>query len=217
MSMTIQETFRQADLKNGEKYTLLFINDFAFPCVQKITLESIEERQYAQYKDAVRIVFRPYKKRNCYQKYFHNGYKRFAVLKGWFDVQTAKTVTRNGYSFSEICSGDISFIERACAEHPENVVINYTYAEEVQEVTEAVVVRMMNGRMTSEIYALKDLEKLFEVTGKTADRSEERKRRLCCRAELDNRPILKGFCGPFWGSENRLLYEDNESFEIMSA
>lgn len=217
MSMTIQETFRQADLKNGEKYTLLFINDFAFPCVQKITLESIEERQYAQYKDAVRIVFRPYKKRNCYQKYFYNSYKRFAVLKGWFDVQTTKTVSRGGMTFSEICSGDISFIERACAEHPEAVVINYTYQEELKEVTEAVVVRMVNGRMTSEIYALKDLEKLFEVTGKTADRSEERKRRLCCRAELDNRPILKGFCGPFWGSENRLLYEDHECFEIMSA
>ena len=215
MSRSIQETFRQADLKNGEKYTLLFTNDFCFPCAQKVTLESVQETTYAQYKDAVRLVFRPCKKRNYYQKYFY-GEKRFAILKGWHDIQTAQTVTRNGYSFSEICSGDYSFIEKACKEHAQDVVLNYSYEEIPQDVTEALVVRMVDGRMTGEVYALKDLENLFEVIGYTKDLSAERAHRVCRRAELDNKPILKGFCGPMWDG-GRIRYEDSKSNDILSA
>ena len=216
MAMTIQETFRQANLKNGEKYTLLFTNDFSFPCVQKVTLESVEETTYAQYKDAVRLVFRPCKKRNYYQKYFY-GEKRFAILKGWHDVQTAKKgTTVSGLVFTEICSGDFSFIINACKEHAQDVVVNYEYEAEVQEVTEALVVRMVDGRMTSEVYALKDLENHFEITGYTKDLSAERAHRLCRRAELDNKPTLKGFCGPMWGG-GRIRYEDSKSNDILSA
>ena len=216
MAMTIQETFRQANLKSGEKYTLLFTNDFSFPCVQKVTLESVEETSYAQYKDAVRLVFRPCKKRTFYQKYFY-GEKRFAILKGWHDIQTAKEVTTaSGFTYMEMCSGDFSFIINACKEHAEDVVINYEYEPEVQEVTEALVVRMVDGRMIGEVYELKDLANHFEVTGKTGDLSEERKHRLCRRAELDNQPILKGFCGPMYDG-GRIRYEDSRSNDILSA
>lgn len=216
MSNTIQETFRQAELKQGEKYTLLFTNDFCFPCVSQITLESVEYTTYAQYKDVVRLVFRPCRKRNYYQKYFYGEHARFAVLRGWHDVETSKKVTRGGMTFSEICSGDYSFMERAVEEHAEDVVISYQREPEVREVTEAHVVRMVNGRMESEIYALKDLAEHFEVTGMTADLSEERKHRLVRRAELDNRPVLKGFAGPIWDG-GRLRYEDEACNRILSA
>ena len=216
MSRSIQETFRQADLKQGEKYTILYLNDFSFPVVYKIVFHSAEETTYAQYKDAVRLVFKPYRKRNYYQMRFYGSHKHFAILKGWHDIQTAQTVTRNGYSFTEICSGDYSFIEKACKEHAQDVVLNYSYEEIPQEVTEAFVVRMVDGRMTGEVYALKDLENLFEVTGFTKDLSAERAHRVCRRAELDNKPILKGFCGPMWDG-GRIRYEDAKSNNILSA
>ena len=75
---------------------------------------------------------------------------------------------------------------------------------------------MVDGRMVHEVYALKDLENNFEVTGRTADLSEERKHRLVRRAELDNRPILKGLVGPIWG-DNRIRYEDETANRILSA
>lgn len=78
------------------------------------------------------------------------------------------------------------------------------------------MVRMVDGRMTGEVYTLKDLENLFEVTGYTKDLSAERAHRLCRRAELDNKPILKGFCGPVWDG-GRIRYEDEKSNDILSA
>ena len=213
MSRSIQETFRQADLKKGEKYTLLYTNDFAFPCASKITFESMEERSYAQYKDAVRLIFRPCKKRNLYQKYFYGERVRFVVLRGWHDIETARKVSGG---MREFCSGDYSFMERAVEDYPEDIIINYHPEPEIVDVTEAVVVRMVNGRMKSETYSLKDLENIFEVTGRTKDLSEERKHRLVRRAELDNRPILKGLVGPIWDG-GRLRYEDEACNRILSA
>ena len=213
---TIQETFRQADLKKGEKYTLLFTNDFCFPCVQKITLESIEETRYAQYDDAVRLIFRPCRKRNLYQKYFY-GESRFAILKGWHDIETSRKVTSaGGLVMTEICSGDFGFIDRACEDKPADVAMHYVYERAVQVVTEALVVRRIDGRSRVDVYPLKDLEKVFEVTGYTKDLSEERTHRIVRRSELDNRPILKGLVGPIWDG-GRIRYEDEESHRILTA
>ena len=210
---SIQESFRKAELKKGEKYTLLYTNDFCFPCASKITLESVEATRYAQYDDAVRLIFKPCKKRNFYQKYFYGDHARFVILRGWYDIETACKVAGG---MKEYCSGDYSFMDRAVEEYPEAVVLYYRQEREVVEVTEAEVVRMVNGRMESEIYSLKELENIFEVTGRTADLSEERAYRLCRRAELDNKPILKGFCGPIWDG-GRIRYEDETANRILTA
>lgn len=216
LSHSIQATFTQANLKQGEKYTLLYMNDFCFPVASKITLENIENTTYAQYDDAVRMVFRPKGKRNLYQKVFCGSDRRFAVIKGWHDIETARTVSFGGMSFSEISSGDYSFIDNACKDLAASVALDYKYNATVQEVTEAEVVRMVDGHLTSEIYALKDLGNHFEITGMTSDLSEQRKHRIVRRAELDNKPILKGFAGPMW-SNGRVRYEDKEAERILSA
>lgn len=213
MAMSIQEAFNQVNLEKGEKYTLLFTNDFCFPSAVKVTMESVEARKYAQYDDAVRLVFKPFKKRNFYQKFFYGEHARFVILRGWYDIETARKVSGG---IKEYCSGDYSFMDRAVEDHPEAVVLYYRREPEVVEVTEAEVVRMVDGRMVSEVYALKDLENNFEVTGRTADLSEERAHRLCRRAELDNKPILKGFCGPIWGG-GKIRYEDETANRILSA
>ena len=57
---------------------------FSFPVSQKITLHSVEETNWAQYDDAVRFVFKPYRKRRYYQKYFYNC--SLAIYDGWVDL-----------------------------------------------------------------------------------------------------------------------------------
>lgn len=80
----IAELVIAGKLVPGNKYTLVYLNDFGWPVSQKITLYSTEETHYSQYDDAVRFVFKPYRKRNYYQKYFYNC--SLAIYNGWVDL-----------------------------------------------------------------------------------------------------------------------------------
>lgn len=80
----IAELVIAGKLVPGNKYTLVYLNDFGWPVSQKITLHSTEETHYSQYDDAVRFVFKPYRKRNYYQKYFYNC--SLAIYNGWVDL-----------------------------------------------------------------------------------------------------------------------------------
>lgn len=79
---TLQKAFLAADLKQGNKYTLVYNNDFGFPVSVQITLESIEICAYAQYNDAVLLRFKPKGKRKFAAKYFY-GSKTIAIYDGW--------------------------------------------------------------------------------------------------------------------------------------
>lgn len=48
-----------------------------------------------------------------------------------------------------------------------------------------------------------------EITGYNTNKSQ--------RAELQDQPKLKGFCGPMWNGDNTLRYEDVETYRQMSA
>jgi hypothetical protein len=37
------------------------------------------------------------------------------------------------------------------------------------------------------------------------------------RAELQEQPKLKGFCGPMWNGNNTIRYEDIRTYQIMST
>ena len=103
----LQKAVYNGKLKEGNKYTLVYINDFGFPTVQKITFHSIKCCTYAQYSDCVRMTFTPYRKRNKWEKIFYNC--SLMIFEGWQDIRESDTtklisetdfvkVTRSKYS-----------------------------------------------------------------------------------------------------------------------
>lgn len=81
----LQKAIFSADLKRGEKYTLFYLNDFGFPVCQKITFEKMEFTTYAQHSDVVKLIFKPFRKRNMYKKYFYNC--SLSIFEGWQDLK----------------------------------------------------------------------------------------------------------------------------------
>lgn len=80
----LQKSVYCAGLVSGGKYTLAYCNEFGFPVVQKITLDSVQLTTYAQYSDCVRLVFTPYRKRTMYAKTFYN--TSLLIFEGWQDL-----------------------------------------------------------------------------------------------------------------------------------
>lgn len=80
----LQKAIYCAGLVPCGKYTLAYCNEFGFPVVQKITLDSVQLTTYAQFSDCVRLVFVPYRKRTMYAKTFYN--TSVLIFKGWQDL-----------------------------------------------------------------------------------------------------------------------------------
>ena len=80
----LQKAVYCARLVPSGKYTLAYCNEFGFPVVQKITLDSVQLTTYAQFSDCVRLVFVPYRKRTMYAKTFYN--TSVLIFKGWQDL-----------------------------------------------------------------------------------------------------------------------------------
>lgn len=85
----LQKAVFMAELVSGNKYTLFYLNDFGFPVCQKITFERMEFSTYAQYSDVVKLIFKPYRKRSVYQKYFYNC--SLSIFEGWQDLREEDT------------------------------------------------------------------------------------------------------------------------------
>lgn len=80
-----QKTILSANLKVGEKYTLVYLNEFGFPVAQKIVLQSVDLATYAQHDDVVLLTFKPYRKRSLYRKYFYDC--SLSIYQGWRDLK----------------------------------------------------------------------------------------------------------------------------------
>ncbi len=80
----LQKAFAEADLKPGKKYTIFHLGEFGFPVAQKITFHKMELTTHAQYRDAVKLTFTPYRKRKEYYQYFYS--KSFIICDGWQDI-----------------------------------------------------------------------------------------------------------------------------------
>ena len=79
----IQEQFRNADLKQGQKVTLFYITDFGSVANQMVTLDSVEYTKYAQYDNAVKLTWIPKGKRKQYYNFF---YSTLLVYEGWLEL-----------------------------------------------------------------------------------------------------------------------------------
>lgn len=78
-----QKAILSANLEKGKKYTLVYLNEYGFPIADKITFDSMNVCQYAQYTDAVKMTFKRYKKRGLTGRYFYNC--SLAIYEGWHD------------------------------------------------------------------------------------------------------------------------------------
>jgi len=79
----IQEQFKTADLKQGQKVTLFYISDFGSITNQMVTLDSVEYTKYAQYDNAVKLTWIPKGKRKKYYNFF---YSTLLVYDGWLEL-----------------------------------------------------------------------------------------------------------------------------------
>ena len=79
----IQEQFRTADLKQGQKVTLFYFSSFGGMTNSTITIDSVEYTKYAQYDNAVKLTFTPKGKRKKYYEFFHG---TLLVYDGWLEL-----------------------------------------------------------------------------------------------------------------------------------
>ena len=79
----IQEQFKTADLKQGQKVTLFYISDFGSIVNQMVTLDSVEYTKYAQYDNTVKLTWTPKGKRKKYYNFF---YSTLLVYDGWLEL-----------------------------------------------------------------------------------------------------------------------------------
>ena len=83
----------------------------------------------------------------------------------------------------------------------------------LKEVTEMRCV-FVGGRYDGQVMDVTDVEKF--CSGHTEDLSEVRARGgLVHRAELDNQPEVKGYCGPMWDG-GCLRYETWDVYDMLS-
>ena len=97
----LQAAFYRAGMKKDMRYTLVMLNDFGFPVALRFTFTSATLTTYAQYPDAVNMIFTPVKKRLARYMYLYN--HSFLIYSGWRELkesiainvsQDGSTVTR---------------------------------------------------------------------------------------------------------------------------
>lgn len=79
----ITAQFKQANIQRGQKVTIIMIGDFGNILTSRVTVDSVEYGKYAQYNDAVKLTFKPEKKRNLYYQWY---YRDMLVFNGWIEV-----------------------------------------------------------------------------------------------------------------------------------
>lgn len=73
-----------------EKITLLYSDDFGYPCVTHTRVLDASIDSYAQYSDSLKVVHMPKRKRSAYEVHFLP-YNKVVVYKGWLQVKKEYT------------------------------------------------------------------------------------------------------------------------------
>lgn len=98
-ALPFQKAIMGSGIQANEKYTLVYVDDFGFPVAHKIKLKDFYICEYAQYKDAVKIIYRGKGQRTDREMTLYN--KSIAIYKGWKDIPesiTYETVRDNGFT-----------------------------------------------------------------------------------------------------------------------
>lgn len=136
-----QKSVYCAGLVSGEKYTLVYYNEFGFPVAQKITFNSVQLTTYAQHSDCVQLVFTPYRKKTMYTKTFYN--TSLLIFEGWQDLPE-----NFGYTMERKAGG--------CTIRKSNYTcFNSRYIDDIEKVLKNPVVVYKNYKtgVNGKIYA----------------------------------------------------------------
>lgn len=79
---SIQERFSRADLRPGQKITIVKISEFGGVSILRAVYLGFTKGKYAQYSDAVKLRIRPEHKRNDYEMWL---YKDAMIYDGWLN------------------------------------------------------------------------------------------------------------------------------------
>ena len=188
----------------GARLTVVMMNGAGFPCVLHITLEAAEITEYAQYNNALRLIFKKRNGRTLNRAIYHDG-SSFAIFDGW-RVPT-ENMPNSFWSFDK----NLFY----------KIVDSITDGEKIGELSERVYLDVVAGlervyqvvtKDGYKYYSREDLKRYFEITGEVHDSIR--------RAELQGAPKIKGLAGPMYNGEQDgkavIRYETPEAYAVYS-
>jgi len=139
-----QDSIKALNLQEGNKYTIIYINDWGMVATLKIKLIDIKYKSYAQYEDAVQFVGVPYRKRSVCGFWFYER-KNLLIYKGWvdyeksalYDIQERDEYTIKKSKFLSCDNAALIAIKQSIKQQPIYTLI-HNYYEEYQ-ITDSMV------------------------------------------------------------------------------
>lgn len=128
----LQKAVDAAGLVPGRKYTLVYLSEFGFPIVEKITFHGYTLTTYAQHADVVRLTYTPYRKHSTRGRLFC-GSSSLLIFNGWQDLpeqatsETIKEDEKVKITRSKYGCFSASYIEDAAALLKDPVLIFKSY------------------------------------------------------------------------------------------
>lgn len=128
----LQKAVDAAGLVPGRKYTLVYLSEFGFPIVEKITFHGYTLTTYAQHADVVRLTYTQCRKRSPRGRLFC-GSSSLLIFNGWQVLpeqathETLKEDEKVKITRSKYESFSASYIEDAAALLKDPVLIFKSY------------------------------------------------------------------------------------------
>lgn len=83
------------NIEENQKVTIIKQSEFGFPIAIQIKFKKMYLKDYAQYKDCLRIQGTPARKSKCYE-YLIRPYQDVKIVNGWVDINNyTKTIEEN--------------------------------------------------------------------------------------------------------------------------
>lgn len=118
-ALPLQAAVHAARMEKGSKYTIAFLGDFGLPVALQFTFDRVEYKHYAQYDDAVALIFTPAGKRKLRMMNLYN--RSFVLCEGWRELDKHVTMNiderPNGITVSsgKYCSFDERYMDDIAA------------------------------------------------------------------------------------------------------
>jgi hypothetical protein len=203
------------EVKSGEKYTLFGFNEFGFPFSQHVVIDKAYIGKYAQYDNALYIVYKPKRKRTWYKKVITPN-NTMVIWEGWHNVQD------NMYKESEEINGVVIQMSLNCFDKTylhdalksvsvePLAVIDQDYHKNIQETE--YVYQIVNGYEIKYYNSIEEIKQDFEVIGIET--------RYNLRKELHHQPKIKSLTGPMYNGmkegKHVIRYEGKEQVQQQS-
>lgn len=127
----VQDQFTDADLKQGQQMTIFKTSMLGGISTSHITVDSVEYKDYAQYKDNVKLTFSQKGKRGLYSTNLHDD---VLIYNGWVSIPETllyDTGTGNGFSYTRTKFGSYD-------KEQYNLIIDYLQEKEITPIINTI-------------------------------------------------------------------------------